>query len=90
MFRRKLMALTVFGALSVAGLGAASRAEAHCGGGYYGGYGAYYGPTYSAGYYPGYAVAYPAPYPYVTNYGPYGYPRYHHHHHDGVVVSFGF
>ena len=96
MFRRMLMALTMMGVLSAAGLGIASTAEAHCGG-YGGGYGAYYGgygPGYTAyygGYGPSYAAyygGYPAGYyaaPVVV------YPRhYHHRQHDGVVVSFGF
>jgi hypothetical protein len=84
MLRRLLMALTVCGALSVAGLGIASKAEAHCGyGGYYAAYPVYYGPSYAT-YYAGYPAVYPAPYPYVA------YPRYHHYHHPGVVVAFGY
>jgi hypothetical protein len=85
MFRRLWMALTVCGALSVAALGFAGKAEAHCGyGGYYAAYPAFYGPTYAT-YYAGYpAAVYPAPYPYVV------YPRYHHHYHPGVVVAFGY
>jgi hypothetical protein len=85
MLRRLLMAAAVVAAVTFGSLGAASKAEAQCGGGYYAPYAAYY-----PGYYPGYVVAYPSVYPYRAYYGGYGYPRYHHHHHDNVVVAFGY
>lgn len=98
MFRRIVLAFTFVAALGAAGVGMASKAEAH-GCGYGGGYANYYG--YRNVYYSGYPNAYT---PYYAGYGyqpvvvyPGGGHRHrHHHHHDyyrggsGVTFAIGF
>lgn len=104
MFRRIVLALTFVAAFGAAGVGLASKAEAHggrCGyGGYGGGYAAYNG--YRGVYYGGYPTFYPSPYvagyayaPPVVFY-PGGGRRHHGHHHHrdrdrgGVTFAIGF